>query len=246
VLALDSITLDIETGDFISVIGSNGAGKSTLLNCLAGTYGIDSGGVFLNGTDISRWPEYRRARFIGRVFQDPMRGTCTNGTIAQNMSLALRRGLRRGLGWGVKPSWRPLFQEKLAVLGLGLENRLEDIVRLLSGGQRQALTMLMSTLIKPEILLLDEHTAALDPKTAHQILELTRTMVEAEGLTTLMITHNMNQALALGNRLVMLHLGRVILDIKGEEKAALSVNDLLERFYDVQGETFASDRMLLA
>jgi putative ABC transport system ATP-binding protein len=175
-----------------------------------------------------------------------MRGTCTNGTISQNMALALRRGERRGLGWGVKKKWRPLFREKLAVLGLGLEDRLEDAVGLLSGGQRQALTMLMATLIKPELLLLDEHTAALDPKTANQILDLTKAIVDAEGLTTLMVTHNMSQAMALGNRLVMLHQGKVILDVRGEEKQALSVNDLLERFYEVQGETFASDRMMLA
>ena len=246
VLALDGISMNIGQGDFITVIGSNGAGKSTLLNCLAGTYGIDEGAFFLNDTDISRWPEYRRARFIGRVFQDPMRGTCTNGTISQNMSLALRRGERRGLGRGVKNRWRPLFREKLSVLGLGLENRLEDTVGLLSGGQRQALTMLMATLVKPEILLLDEHTAALDPKTANQILDLTKAIVDAEQLTTLMVTHNMSQALALGNRLVMLHQGRVILDVREEEKQSLSVNDLLERFYDVQGETFASDRMMLA
>jgi putative ABC transport system ATP-binding protein len=245
VLALDGIDLGINTGDFITVIGSNGAGKSTLLNCLAGTYGLDGGRLLMEGADISPWPEHKRARFIGRVFQDPLLGTCANGSIAQNLSLAIKRGQRRGLGWGVKPSYRKRFEEKLSVLGLGLEKRLEDRVGLLSGGQRQALTMLMATIVRPELLLLDEHTAALDPKTAHEILELTRTIVEKNSLTTLMVTHNMNQALDLGNRLVMLHRGRIILDVTGADKEKLTVKELLSRFYDAQGEELASDRILM-
>ena len=246
VLALDRVSLDVETGDFITLIGSNGAGKSTLLNCLAGTYEIDEGSVALDETDITRWPEHRRARLISRVFQDPLMGTCTNGSIAQNLALAFKRGERRGLGLGVKKRYRGRFREKLTILGLGLENWLDDRVGLLSGGQRQALTMVMATIVRPQVLLLDEHTAALDPKTAHQILDLTETMVAGENLTTLMVTHNMRQALAMGNRLVMLHGGAVILDVRGREKQALTMDDLLSRFYQVQGESFASDRMLLA
>jgi putative tryptophan/tyrosine transport system ATP-binding protein len=246
VLALDRIDLSVDEGDFITLIGSNGAGKSTLLNCMAGTYGIDGGRIEVDDTDLSGWPEYKRARFIGRVFQDPLMGTCTNGSIAQNMALAARRGSPRGLGPGVRSNDRERYGEKLKILGLGLENRLDDRVGLLSGGQRQALTMLMAVLVRPKVLLLDEHTAALDPKTALQILDLTRTMVEQKRLTTLMVTHNMRQALTMGNRLVMLHRGAVILDVRGEEKQALTVEDLLARFYDVQGESFASDRMLLA
>ncbi len=245
VLALDRIELAVERGDFITIIGSNGAGKSTLLNCLAGTYPIDSGRLLLNGEDVTRWPEHRRARHIGRVFQDPMRGTCTNGSIAQNLALALSRGKRRGFGVGVKGRDRPLFKEKLSILGLGLEDRLNDRVGLLSGGQRQALTMLMATIVRPDVLLLDEHTAALDPKTAAQIIALTGTIVEHERLTTLMVTHNMHQALSLGNRLAMLHRGRVILDVRDEEKRKLTVDDLLEKFYAVQGEALANDRMML-
>jgi putative ABC transport system ATP-binding protein len=246
VLAIDGIDLTIDTGEFITVIGSNGAGKSSLLNCLAGTYPLDAGRLIMDGTDITNWPEHRRAKFIGRVFQNPLLGTCTNGSIAQNLSLAAKRGQRRGLGWGVKRSYRHRFREELRTIGLGLEDRLEDRVGLLSGGQRQALTMLMATLVHPDLLLLDEHTAALDPKTARQILGLTRTIVEENNLTTLMVTHNMKQALALGNRLVMLHRGRVIYDVSGSDKEKLTVNDLLARFYDVQGEELATDRILMA
>ncbi len=245
VLALDGISLDIRQGDFITVIGSNGAGKSTLLNGVAGTFFPDSGKIFLDGDDITCWAEHRRAKFTGRVFQDPLRGTCASLSIEQNMALAHRRGHRRGLRIGVRSRQRKRFQEALSRLGLGLEDRLRDRVGLLSGGQRQALTMLMATLVRPRMLLLDEHTAALDPKTAHQILELTRQIVEAEELTTLMVTHNMKQALQLGNRLIMVHRGRVILDVAGAEKRKLTVEDLLERFYAVQGEEFSSDRMLL-
>ena len=245
VLALDRIDLSVTKGDFITIIGSNGAGKSTLLNCLAGTHQPDSGKLLLDEEDIAHWPEHKRAKFISRVFQDPLMGTCASLTIEQNLALALRRGIRRGLGIGVKKSDRQRFREELKRLGLGLEERLADRVGLLSGGQRQALTMLMSAMVQPEVLLLDEHTAALDPKTARQILGLTGAMIEEQRLTTLMVTHNMRHALRFGNRLIMLHRGRIILDIAGEEKSALSQEDLVARFYDKQKDAVASDRMLL-
>jgi putative ABC transport system ATP-binding protein len=245
VVALDRLDLHIPAGDFVSIIGSNGAGKSSLLNCLAGVYPIDGGRIRLRGRDVTAWPEYRRAQLLGRVFQDPLVGTCASLSIEQNMALALRRGRRRGLAIGVKRRDRELFRARLATLGLGLEERLKSRVGLLSGGQRQALTMVMATLIEPEVLLLDEHTAALDPKTASQILDLTRRIIANQSLTTLMVTHNMAQALAFGNRLIMLHRGRIILDVAGREKAGLTVDDLLARFYSTQGETFASDRALL-
>lgn len=246
VLALDKISLEIRQGDFVTIIGSNGAGKSTLLNSLAGTFFPDTGTLMLGDTDITYWPEHRRARFIGRVFQDPLLGTCASLSIEQNMALAAKRGRTRGLGIGVRSRDREFFRDSLKTLGLGLEERFRIRVGLLSGGQRQALTMLMATLVRPEVLLLDEHTAALDPKTAQQILEITQQLVEQQKLTTLMVTHNMNQALKLGNRLIMLHQGRVILDVRDEEKQHLEVEDLLGRFYEVQGEAFSSDRMLLA
>jgi putative ABC transport system ATP-binding protein len=242
--SIRDLSIDIGQGDFITIIGSNGAGKSTFLSCLAGTHGLDSGSITVDGDDVTRWPEHKRARFIGRVFQDPLMGTCAGGSIAQNMALALKRGQRRGLGRGVKPSDRDLFRERLRVLGLGLENRLKDRAGLLSGGQRQALTMVMATLVRPKLLLLDEHTAALDPKTAAQILELTENIVTENSLTTLMVTHNMHQALSLGNRLVMMHRGRIIFDVRGEEKARLGVEDLLEKFHG-QEDADISDRMLL-
>jgi len=245
VSALKDIHLKIAQGDFITVIGSNGAGKSTLLNGLAGCFLPDAGGMFLDNADITDWPEYRRAEFIGRVFQDPLLGTCATLSIQQNMALAHKRGHRRGLGIGVRSAQRNRFREELQKIGLGLEDRLGDKVGLLSGGQRQALTMLMATMVRPRLLLLDEHTAALDPKTARQILDLTRHIVEDRHLTTLMVTHNMNQALRFGNRLIMIHRGEIILDVAGGEKAKLSVEDLMARFYEVQGEAFSSDRMLL-
>lgn len=245
VLALDHLGLRVERGDFITIIGSNGAGKSTLLNCLAGSYGLDAGHILVDDRDITAWPEHRRAAYISRVFQDPLLGTCGSLSIEQNLALAQRRCSRHGLGRGVKQKDRQLFREQLQHLGLGLENRLQDRVGLLSGGQRQALTMLMATLVRPEILLLDEHTAALDPKTAQQILDLSARLVQEQELTALMVTHNMRQALALGNRLIMLHQGQVILDVAGEEKTAMRVEDLLERFYAVRGEVFSQDRMLL-
>jgi len=245
VMALDRINLTVEKGDFITIIGSNGAGKSTLLNSLAGTFPPDSGRLLLGEKDISQWPEHRRAKFISRVFQDPLMGTCASLTIEQNMALALRRGKARGFSMGVNREDRQRFRSKLTHLGLGLEERLGDSVGLLSGGQRQALTMLMATLIPPQVLLLDEHTAALDPKTARQILELTQNIITEQHLTTLMVTHNMRQALKLGNRLIMLHHGKIILDIKGEEKSKLSQEDLVARFYDRQEEELLTDRMLL-
>ncbi len=245
VLALNGLTLTVQDGDFITVIGSNGAGKSTTLTCIAGGFRPDSGSIQLEGTDITAWPEYRRAALIGRVFQDPLMGTSANASIEQNLALAMKRGQRRNLSRAVKDKDRPWFREQLATLGLGLENRLRDTAGLLSGGQRQALTMLMATMVRPRLLLLDEHTAALDPKTAQQILTLTRNIVESQKLTTLMVTHNMHQALDFGNRLIMLDRGEIILDVNGEEKRNLTVEDLLQRFYSLRGEAMGSDRLLL-
>ncbi len=245
VLALKDLNLIVERGDFISIIGSNGAGKSTMLSCVAGSFAPDSGRLVLAENDVTSWPEYKRARFIGRVFQDPLKGTCASMTIEENLALAHLRGKRRGLSRGVKKQDRDLFREQLSKIGLGLENRLQDKVGLLSGGQRQALTMLMATLVRPYLLLLDEHTAALDPKTALQIMSLTQQIVEEQTLTTLMVTHNMHQAITHGNRLVMLHQGEIIFDIEGEEKKNLTVDDLLERFHSLRGEELASDRLLL-
>ena len=245
VLALDHLDFKAVEGDFITIIGSNGAGKSTLLNCLAGTHQPDDGQLLMHGQDIAHWAEHRRAKFMSRVVQDPLMGTCATLTIEQNLALALRRGSRRGLRIGVKKADRLFFEEKLKWLGLGLEDRMPDLVGLLSGGQRQALTMLMATMVQPQVLLLDEHTAALDPKTAKQILDLTRNMIDEQGLTTLMVTHNMRHALEMGNRLIMLHRGKIILDISGEEKRALSQQDLVARFYDSQNEAVVTDRMLL-
>ena len=245
VRALDRINLQLEKGDFVTVIGSNGAGKSTLLNGLAGVHLPDEGVISIGGREVTDWPEYRRAAYIGRVFQDPLVGTCASLSIEQNMALALKRGQTRRLHLGVKRLERDFFREQLRILGLGLEERLKASVGLLSGGQRQALTMMMATLRDPEVLLLDEHTAALDPKTARQILDLTDQIVGAKRLTSLMVTHNMTQALAYGNRLIMLHQGRIILDVSGEEKTGLTVDDLLGRFYSAQGEAFSLDRSLL-
>lgn len=245
VKALDDIGLDVEDGDFITVIGSNGAGKSTLLNGIAGSFLLDTGSITIGGRDVTRWPEYKRAKLIARVFQDPLLGTCPSATIEQNLALARKRGKRRGLALGVKNRDRAIFGEELKKIGLGLEKRLQDRVGLLSGGQRQALTMLMATLVRPEVLLLDEHIAALDPKTASQILQLTEDIIASQGLTVLMITHNMRHAITYGNRLIMLHQGRIILDARDEEKSRLTVQDLLQQFYLVQGEELATDAMLL-
>ena len=246
VFALDSINLTIAEGDFVTVIGSNGAGKSTLLNCIAGGFFPDTGKLTIANNDVTAWPEYKRASLISRVFQDPLLGTCPAATIEQNMALAKLRGKRRGFSKGVKARDRIHFKTELEKLSLGLDDRLLDKVGLLSGGQRQALTMVMATMIKPEVLLLDEHIAALDPKTASQILSLTQEIVSGQNLTTLMITHNMKHAISFGNRLIMLHQGRILLDVQGEAKKNLTVKDLLEQFYKAQGEELAMDSMLLS
>lgn len=245
VQALNGVELQVNAGDFITIIGSNGAGKSTFLNALAGSFSLDKGSIILDGEDIGKWPEYKRAAVIGRVFQDPLLGTCAGATIEQNLAMAIKRGKKRGLGLGVKSKDRDFFRQKLSILGLGLEGRLKTLTGLLSGGQRQALTMLMATLVRPKLLLLDEHTAALDPKTAGMILDLTEDIVSSQQLTALMVTHNMNQAITMGNRLIMFHRGEVVMDIAGEEKKNLKVEDLLLRFSELRGEAEISDRMLL-
>jgi len=245
-VAVKGLDLTINDGDFITVIGGNGAGKSTMLNLIAGVYIPDEGSIHLDDTDITRMPEYRRAALLGRVFQDPMMGTAGDMGIEENLAMAYRRGRRRGLGWGITNAERDFYRERLKTLDLGLEDRLTSKVRLLSGGQRQALTLLMATLQKPRLLLLDEHTAALDPKTAHKVLELTQQIVSEHNLTTLMVTHNMKDAIHYGNRLIMMHEGHVIYDISGEEKKKLDVQDLLEKFEQASGGEFANDRMLLA
>jgi putative ABC transport system ATP-binding protein len=245
-VALNSISLKINSGDFVNVIGSNGAGKSTLLNLIAGAYQADTGAIVLSSESINNQPEHKRAALMGRVFQDPMMGTAPSMTIEENMAMALARGKRRGLRRGVKPADRAMFREKLSWLGLGLEDRLTTKAGAISGGQRQALTLLMATLSKPKLLLLDEHTAALDPKTAEMIVELTERIVALNHLTTLMVTHNMEQALRLGNRLIMLDKGEVILDVNGSEKRRMTVECLLERFEILRGEKFVDDRVVLA
>lgn len=244
--ALQDINLHLEPEDFVTVIGGNGAGKSTTLNMIAGVYPIDCGTIYLDGVNISRQPEYKRAALLGRVFQDPMMGTAANMQIEENMALAHRRGRKRGLRWGVTKEEKEVFHEELKRLGLGLEDRMTAKVGLLSGGQRQALTLLMATLQKPKLLLLDEHTAALDPRTAKKVLSLTEEIVTEERLTALMVTHNMKDALRLGNRLIMMHEGRIIYDVRGEEKKKLTVEDLLKKFEDASGGKFANDRMILA
>ena len=243
-VALNGLNLHLAPGDFVTVIGGNGAGKSTMLNSIAGVFPVDAGRITLDGVDITRLSEPKRAQYLGRVFQDPMRGTAADMQIDENMALAARRGERRTLRWGTTAAERELFADKLKMLGLGLETRLSDKVGLLSGGQRQALTLLMASLKKPDLLLLDEHTAALDPKTAAKVLELTTEIVEEDHLTTLMVTHNMHDAIRLGNRLIMMCDGRVIYDVSGEEKAHLHRADLMAKFEEA-GEDMSSDRMLL-
>lgn len=245
-VALAGVNLWLKPGDFVTVIGSNGAGKSTLLNAIAGVFPVDSGSIRLDGQDVTGQPEHVRACAIGRVFQNPATGTAANMSIEENLSLALSKGTRRGLRRGITAKQREMFREKLRLLGLGLENRLGDKVGLLSGGQRQALTLLMATIRKPKLLLLDEHTAALDPKTAVQILELTDSLVRQEGLTTLMVTHNLQQALEFGNRTIMMHEGQIILDLSGPKREVTRVQDLLDHFTRLRGESFAVDRALLA
>lgn len=244
--ALNNLSLKLEDGDFVTVIGGNGAGKSTLLNAVAGTWFVDTGSITIDGEDVTRMPEYKRAKLLGRVFQDPMLGTAATMRIDENLALAKRRGKARGLGPGITAKEREEYKELLKSLDLGLEERLTSKVGLLSGGQRQALTLLMASLQKPKLLLLDEHTAALDPKTATKVLAKTDEIVAKDKLTTLMITHNMKDAIAHGNRLIMMDSGRIILDIKGEEKKNLTVEDLLAKFALASGSEINNDRMILA
>lgn len=245
-VALKGLSLTLEDGDFVTVIGGNGAGKSTMLNAIAGVWPVDEGQILIDGIDVTKLPEYKRAQYLGRVFQDPMVGTAATMEIEENMALAKRRGEKRMVFRpGIKKEEREEYKKLLATLGLGLENRMTSKVGLLSGGQRQAVTLLMASLKKPKLLLLDEHTAALDPKTAATVLETTDRIVNENHLTTLMITHNMKDAIAHGNRLIMMMDGNIILDIRGEEKKKLTVKDLLAKFEEVSGEEFASDKAIL-
>ncbi len=245
-VALDNLSLTLNDGDFVTVIGGNGAGKSTLLNAISGVFIVDEGTILSNGKDITYLPDYKRAEMLGRVFQDPMMGTTPNMLIEENMALAYRRGKRRGLRWGITKEEREIYYNVLKSLGLGLEDRMTTKVGLLSGGQRQALTLLMATLKKPEVLLLDEHTAALDPKTAEKVLTLSDRIVEENNLTTMMVTHNMKDAIAHGNRLIMMDRGHIVVDIRGEEKKKLTVPDLMALFSERSGSSEANDQMLLS
>ena len=243
--ALNNLSLTLNDGDFVTVIGGNGAGKSTMLNAIAGVWKPDSGSVIIDGVDVTDMPEHKRAKFFGRVFQDPMMGTAANMQIDENLAIAARRGKKHTLKWGVTSAEREKYKKMLCQLDLGLENRLTSKVGLLSGGQRQAVTLLMASLNTPKLLLLDEHTAALDPKTAKKVLEITDSIVNEKKLTTIMITHNMRDAIAHGNRLIMLHNGSVIIDVSGEEKKKLTVEDLLEMFTTASGSEFSNDRAIL-
>ncbi len=245
-VALNDLSLTINDGDFVTVIGGNGAGKSTLLNAIAGVWKPDCGNIVIDDVDVTNMPEYKRASFLGRVFQDPMMGTAADMQIDENLALAKRRGKKRGLRWGISAAERNNYSELLAQLDLGLETRLSSKVGLLSGGQRQAVTLLMASIQRPKLLLLDEHTAALDPKTAAKVLEITNKIVNADKLTTLMITHNMKDAITHGNRLIMLHEGKIIIDVSGEEKKKLTVEDLLNMFNRASGKEFANDRTILS
>ena len=245
-IALSGLSLTLNDGDFVAVIGGNGAGKSTMLNAVSGVWPVDDGQILIGGQDVTYLPEFKRAALIGRVFQDPMMGTAASMGIEENLALALRRGQPRTLRWGITAKERERYRELLATLDLGLEHRLTSKVGLLSGGQRQALTLLMATLKKPKLLLLDEHTAALDPKTAAKVLDTTKKIIERDQLTTLMITHNMKDAITHGNRLVMLYEGRVVIDVAGEEKQKLTVEKLLDMFGRVSGSDEANDKMLLS
>ena len=244
--ALDGLNLHLKDGDFVTVIGGNGAGKSTLLNAISGVWRPDCGTIEIDGVDVSNMPEYKRAQFLGRVFQDPMKGTAPDMEIAENLAIAARRGKKRKLVWGVRKAEREAYKKLLATLELGLEDRLSTKVGLLSGGQRQAITLLMASMNKPKLLLLDEHTAALDPKTAAKVLELTDRIVSENKLTTLMITHNMRDAINHGNRLIMMYDGHIVVDVEGEEKRKLTVEDLLNMFVQASGKEFANDRAILA
>ena len=243
--ALDGVNLNLNPGDFVTIIGGNGAGKSTTLNAVAGTWLVDEGNIVIDGVDITRLPEHKRAVYLGRVFQDPMTGTASTMSIEENMAIAARRGQRRGLRWGISRKEREEFKKKLGALGLGLEERISTKVGLLSGGQRQAVTLLMAAIKKPKLLLLDEHTAALDPKTAKKVLEISDKIIEENQLTAMMVTHNMKDTIAHGNRLIMMHEGRIIYDVSGEEKRQLHVSDLLKKFEEVSGGELDNDRMML-
>ena len=245
-VALDGVDLNLNPGDFVTIIGGNGAGKSTTLNAIAGVWDIDEGEIIIDGDDITRLTEHKRARYLGRVFQDPMTGTAATMSIEENMAIAARRGESRGFRWGITKKEREQYKEQLKMLGLGLEERLSTKVGLLSGGQRQAVTLLMAALKKPKLLLLDEHTAALDPKTAAKVLEISDKLIEENHLTAMMVTHNMKDAIAHGNRLIMMHEGKIIYDVSGEEKKKLHVSDLLAKFEEVSGGEFANDRMMLS
>ncbi|MCM1464051.1 MAG: ABC transporter ATP-binding protein [Bacteroidales bacterium] len=245
-VALDGVNLTLNPGDFVTIIGGNGAGKSTTLNAIAGVWPVDSGKIIIEEKDITGLPEHKRAKYLGRVFQDPMTGTAATMDIEENMAIAYRRGKRRTLRWGVSKAERKMFREKLASLNLGLEDRMTSKVGLLSGGQRQAITLLMASLQQPKLLLLDEHTAALDPKTAAKVLEISDKIISENHLTAMMVTHNMRDAIAHGNRLIMMNEGRIIYDVAGEEKKNLHVKDLLAKFEEVSGSEFANDRMILA
>ncbi|HIT06325.1 MAG TPA: ABC transporter ATP-binding protein [Candidatus Scybalocola faecipullorum] len=244
--ALIGLNLHLDKGDFVTVIGGNGAGKSTMLNAVAGVFNIDKGKIKIDGVDVTKTPEYKRAKYIGRVFQDPLKGTAGDMWIEENLAFALRRGKTRSFKWGISNKEREMFKDLLAPLDLGLEQRLSAKVKLLSGGQRQALTLLMATIKEPKLLLLDEHTAALDPKTAKKVLDLTDEIINKYHLTTMMITHNMKDAIKYGNRLVMMHNGQIIYDVSGEEKKNLEVSDLLAKFGQASGGEFANDRMMLS
>ena len=243
--ALNGVTITLEDGDFVTIIGGNGAGKSTTLNAIAGVWPIDSGSIIINGTNITGLPEHKRAKFLGRVFQDPMTGTAASMEIQENLALASKRGKSRGLKWGITRKEKEEYHELLKTLNLGLEDRMTSKVGLLSGGQRQALTLLMATLKKPELLLLDEHTAALDPKTAANVLELSDKIIAENNLTAMMVTHNMHDAIIHGNRIIMMNEGKIIYDVRGEEKKNLTVEQLLKKFEEVSGGELDNDRMLL-
>ncbi|MBQ7293818.1 MAG: ABC transporter ATP-binding protein [Clostridia bacterium] len=244
-IALNNLSIDLKPGDFVTIIGGNGAGKSTMLNAIAGVWPIDEGSISVDGVNVTKMHEYKRATYIGRVFQDPMTGTAANMQIEENLAIAARRGKRRSLKWSITSEERKKFREMLSVLGLGLEDRMTAKVGLLSGGQRQALTLLMATLKSPKLLLLDEHTAALDPKTAAKVLEISDMLIEENKLTAMMVTHNMKDAILHGNRLIMMHEGRIIYDVEGEEKKNLTVEALIAKFSQTSGEEFSNDRALL-
>ena len=245
-VALNGVNLNLNPGDFVTIIGGNGAGKSTTLNAIAGVWPVDEGKIIIDGVDITKLSEHKRALYLGRVFQDPMTGTAATMSIEENMAIAARRGERRGLGWGITKKERERYKEALKALDLGLEDRLSSKVGLLSGGQRQAITLLMASLKKPKLLLLDEHTAALDPKTAAKVLAISDKIIQEHQLTAMMVTHNMKDAIAHGNRLIMMHEGKIIYDVSGEEKKNLKVADLLAKFEEVSGGEFANDRMMLS